>query len=303
MNKDLKQKTIKINGKDINIFVDYDNKNVYMSQKELAKMYDVTKYTLIRLFKKNIVESVSVGAKSATTDNDLEHTEISIPIVGNDGKNYSVKHYNFEVIKQVGYAINYDITNQFVDIINDLLNDNSEIIIDDNWRNEANNFEIVKYNNGNFSLDVNVSPKDDTVWLNQKELALLFDTTKQNISLHINNIFNDNELDERVVVKFFFTTTQHGAINDLVQKKMVAYYNLDMIISIGYRVNTKRGIEFRTWATKILKQYLLKGYSYNEKRCLDCTSSIISLQNEVDELKRLAYFKDSQINFKNEILF
>ena len=148
-------------------------------------------------------------------------------------------------------------------------NDSNNDIID-NSLNKAITYEIVRYNDGDFSLDVSISPTEETVWLNQNEIAYLFSTNKQSISYHINNIFKDKELEMNQVVKEILTTGNDGKLYN------VLYYNLDMIISIGYRVNSKRGIAFRKWATNILKNYLLKGYAINEKRCLECNSSIYS---------------------------
>lgn len=118
--------------------------------------------------------------------------------------------------------------------------------------------EIVEYKiNNNFSLKVML--ENETVWLSQIQMAELFDSSKQNISLHINNVFKENELNEKSVVKEYLTTASDG------KKYNVKYYNLDVIISVGYRVKSQRGTQFRIWATKILKEYLLKGYIFQQR--------------------------------------
>ena len=106
--------------------------------------------------------------------------------------------------------------------------------------NDKEKYELIKFTDGNFSLDVKVSPNEDTVWLTQSDIALLFATTKQNISLHIKNILKDKELPPSVV-KFFFTTASDG------KNYKTKNYNLDVILAVGYRVNSKRGIMFRRW--------------------------------------------------------
>ena len=119
------------------------------------------------------------------------------------------------------------------------------------------------FENQNVKLEVNM--KDETVWLNREQMAKLFDRDVKTIGKHINNALKE-ELEDEVVVANFATTTKHGAIEGKTQTKEVEYYNLDMIISVGYRVKSKNGIIFRKWANKILKDYLIKGYAVNEKR-------------------------------------
>ena len=119
------------------------------------------------------------------------------------------------------------------------------------------NYELVKFVDGNCELEVNVSPSEDTVWLSQEQMAYLFSTTKQNISLHISNIYKEKELDNRTVKDFL--TVQIEGIRTI--KRFVRVYNLDMIISVGFRVKSQRGIVFRKWALSILKSYMLKGYA------------------------------------------
>ena len=125
------------------------------------------------------------------------------------------------------------------------------------------NNEIIIFENQDVKLEVNV--KDETVWLSLEQMAKLFARDKSVISRHIKNALEE-ELKNELVVANFATTTKHGAIANKTQTKEVTFYNLDMIISIGYRVKSKNGIIFRKWANKILKDALLKGYSINEKR-------------------------------------
>ena len=146
-----------------------------------------------------------------------------------------------------------------------------------NELDERNKF--IMYTTDDGQVDIEVRLEDENVWLTQNSMAGLFDTTKQNISLHIKNIFEEKELEENSVVKECLTTAKDG------KKYNVEYYNLDVIISIGYRVKSSQGIVFRKWANKILKDYMLKGYAVNQKRLeyLEKTIKLIDIANRIDE--------------------
>ena len=133
--------------------------------------------------------------------------------------------------------------------------------------------EIVLYQ-PNESIRLEVRIEDETVWLTQAQMAELFQTTKQNVSLHINNIFKEGELLKEMVVKESFTTTIHGAIEGKFQRNKISLYSLDVIISVGYRVKSHVGTRFRQWATCVLKEYMLRGFSINQH--------LISLQEHFD---------------------
>lgn len=121
--------------------------------------------------------------------------------------------------------------------------------------------EIILYQpDDTLALDVRV--EDDSVWLTQAQMSELFQATKQNISLHIKNIYREGELEETSTVKEYLTVQKEGKRS--VQRR-ISFYNLDVIISVGYRVKSLRGTQFRQWANKILKEYLLKGYSINQR--------------------------------------
>lgn len=139
---------------------------------------------------------------------------------------------------------------------------------------------MVKFEDSEFQLDVNIDTNNDIVWLNRKQIAQLFERDVKTIGKHINIILKE-ELDTSTVAKFA-TVQKEGVIE---KTREIEYYNLDMIISIGYRVKSKRGIIFRKWATNILKQYLFTGYLINQKRCLNCKDSILMLSNELRNLE------------------
>jgi len=134
--------------------------------------------------------------------------------------------------------------------------------------------EIIVFEEDNVKLNVNV--QEETVWLTQKQMCELFSKGQATISEHISNIFNEGELDEKSNIGF-----SDNANSD----KPIKIYTLDVIISVGYRVKSKRGIQFRQWANKILKEYMLKGYSINQKRLeyLEKTIKIIDIANRIDD--------------------
>jgi len=137
-----------------------------------------------------------------------------------------------------------------------------------------NKFEIITFKDGEFSFPVNVSPTEDTIWLKQEEIALLFDRERTVILKHIRNIFKEKELDENSVCAKNAQTGPDG------KTYYVLMYNLDVIISVGYRVKSKRGIIFRKWASSILKEYMLKN---NE--CSECKEKIINLVERISKVE------------------
>ena len=148
--------------------------------------------------------------------------------------------------------------------------------------------EIVMYSSGGLTEHIEVRIDEETVWLTQEQMALLFGRDRSVITKHIRNIFSEGELSKKLVCAFFAHTTQHGAIKGKTQTTNVEYYNLDVIISVGYRVKSKQGTQFRIWANKILKDYLLKGYALNN-RMNRLESNMETLKEKVNEI-------DLQIN-------
>ena len=125
--------------------------------------------------------------------------------------------------------------------------------------------DIILFETEDSEVSLQVQVQDETVWLTRNQMAELFDRDVKTIGKHINNAIKE-ELAEQVVVAKFATTTQHGAIKGKTQTHMTDFYNLDVIISVGYRVKSQRGVEFRRWANSVLKDYILRGYAVNDKR-------------------------------------
>ena len=145
------------------------------------------------------------------------------------------------------------------------------------------NNEIIKFVNGDLELDVNISPNKNTVWLTVDQLCTLFNKNKSTISRHIKNIFNEGELDEFSSVAKNATQLKRydpRTGKDRISNVEVNYYNLDVIISVGYRVKSQNGVIFRKWATSIIHDYMLKGYAVNQKR-LDVLNKTIAIQSRM----------------------
>ena len=157
---------------------------------------------------------------------------------------------------------------------------------------------IFVYESGEIELKVSVN--NETVWLTQNQLALLFSVTKQNISLHINKIIKENELEEKAVVKDYLTTAKDG------KKYKTKHYNLDMIISVGYRVNSLQATKFRQWSTSVLKQYITDGYIINgdkitHERFISLESKVEELSSQLDILTRKELQPTNGIFFNDQV--
>lgn len=149
-----------------------------------------------------------------------------------------------------------------------------------------NQVEIYKSDGG---TQIKVRFEQDTVWLTQSEISALFQRDRTVITKHINNVFKEGELEEKLVCANFARTTPHGAIAGKTQETVTKCYNLDVIISVGYRVKSKQGTQFRQWATQRLKDYLVKGYTINEKRLAEA-------ENRFNELKQAIQLFDKVAN-------
>lgn len=160
-----------------------------------------------------------------------------------------------------------------------------------------NKSEIILYTTPDGTVKIDTVFQDETIWLTQAKMAGLFNVKVPAISKHLKNIFEEGELDEKVVVSILENTTQHGAIEGKTQKKLVKYYNLDAIIAVGYRVNSKRATQFRIWATNILKEYIIKGFAMDDDRLKQ-----IDKWNYFDEwLERIRDIRASEKRFYQKI--
>ncbi len=284
-------KTIKFTDGDfsLDVRVSVEDGTIWLSANEIAKLFDVSIATARRVIKStyNLIESDVILSSEKKSKNDfilrLSHKTRPITLYGNSfiieiEKELKGKHFRtFE---------NFIIKNQ-------------------RYKESDNNSEnnnIIIFDNGTIKLDVSVSPKEETVWLTQVQISLLFETTVSNISMHIKNILSDNELDPNSVIKDFLSTAQDN------KQYLVQQYNLDMILAIGYRIKGKRAIEFRKWVSNVLKEYMIKGYAINESRAIVTADNFLRLENEIYSLKNKiesivkdnSYVKE-KIVFKGEV--
>ena len=155
-------------------------------------------------------------------------------------------------------------------------------------------YELIKFTDDDLVLDVNVSPQEQTVWLTQDQIAVLYNKSRSTITEHINNIFDEGELTKMTSV----------GISDGSTHRPAKLYNLDVVLAVGYRVKSQRGIVFRRWATNILKQCLLKGYVVDEDRTLVTNENYINLINKVDNINlRVEKLENEKICENNKIFF
>jgi len=160
------------------------------------------------------------------------------------------------------------------------------------------NNQLIIYQTEDGKVKIETHFENETVWLNQTQIGELFQKSKKTISEHITNLFKEGELDEQVVVRKFRTTTQHGAIEGKTQTRDVNFYNLDVVISVGYRVKSHRGVHFRKWATALVKEYLIKGFAMNDELLKEAGGG-----NYFDELlARIRDIRSSEKVFLRKIL-
>ena len=313
--------TIKYQSKngELDVVISIENKIAYMTAQNIATLFGKEKSNILKIVRKILSkqdETLFVANKAYSVAKFATEWKRKGQIIQR-----KTEHYSINIIIEIGVQL---ISNEALFL--------KEYI--DNYFKERSNFDdknfndIIIYNNGNISIDVRVSPKEDTIWLTQEQIAILFDTTKQNISDHIQNIIHDNELENDSVVKESFTTqvifeenayaettsnipvsNQFSSEASLPFLKVlphvssdgktydVIFYNLDMVLAVGYRVKSQKAIRFRRWATKVLKQYLLKGYSIDQKRTIVTDENFMNLTNEVLEIKeQVRQIKEQQKN-------
>lgn len=158
------------------------------------------------------------------------------------------------------------------------------------------NYELVRFEQNGLTLDVNVSPLEETVWLSKEQIGQLFDRDRSVVSRHINNIYKEGEL-------FKDSSCAKNAHEVNGQTHYTELFNLDVIISVGYRVKSRNGVVFRKWANNVLKQYLLKGYVINENRTLITNENYINLINRVENIDLRLSKIERKDNIQNENIF
>ena len=267
----------------VDVMISIEKKTAYLTQKDMSILFGKS------------ISTISEKIKGVFSENDRlisEKGQISEKSLGRP-----IKRYDLKTVLEIGERIK---SNRGL-----LLKDFVDNYFLDYYKNSN---KTIIYNNGNINLAVTVSPEEDTVWLTQSQIAVLFEITQSNVSKHIKNIFEEGEIENPVHEKYSYTDslgkesllTDHSVhknflYTDSVHKESlytasdgktysVDYYNLDVILAVGYRVKSKKAIEFRRWASSVLKQYLLKGYAIDENRVLDYNQNINELNDCVVKL-------------------
>ena len=299
-NEEINYQLIKFEDGDfsLDVYQLIDDNTIWLTTNQMSKLFDKTSRTIINHIKRLTLlrDQRSTNAlflEEQRKSNGNSNGNNNVRYFRVEGVDQKVATYSIEVVEYIGKRIRSNRLDTFLKWVSGLnYNTNISAI------NSEKTYELVKFQDGDFSLDVNVSPDEDTVWLTQNDIALLFDTTKQNISRHIKNIFSDNELKYVSVVKDCFTTATDGKVYK------VTYYNLDMILSIGYRVRSSRGNKFRIWANSILKQYLFNGSSINKDRLIAYQSNILNLESDLIDVKnRIKGLEETVYSINNKIIF
>ena len=242
------EKYVKEDGSEVNVYFDIDRQTIWMNQNELSNLFEKSWVTITKRI--NII--VEIIEKGFSVCSKFAHT-------GADNKNYEVEFYSNELIDKLALKFRFEKYYEFKEWVSS--------VFEKSKRDLSKKYEIVEFNDENISLDVNVDYEHDTVWLTQEQIAFLYDVDRSRISRHINNIYEEKELEEGS------TCAENAQVQfegDRYVTRNIKYYNFDMVLAIGYRVNSKRGILFRKWASSVLKKHSFNGYAINEKRCLDC---------------------------------
>lgn len=288
--KAYKTLTYKINNESLDIQVDEKTKEAYLSEKQIAKLFQKSRGSIAYQIRR-------LGFNQ--TDRSLC---LKINQTGTDGKQYLTSCYSLKVVSLIGKSFGSDEVIKLQDFIVQSFED-SEPFIDD-----CSN-DIIIYNNGRISLAVKISPEEDTVLLTVKQMAMLFETTTDNVYLHIKNIVDEGELsttEDSSTVQRDIPRVESIIEDRLIEKPSqndsvsiykirtlagnnkyydVMHYNLDMILAVGYRVKSKRAIEFRRWVSSVLKQYLIKGYAIDANRVTISKENFIQMENSVKSLE------------------
>ena len=296
---------------EMDIRISIEEKTIWLSFNEVANLFNTTRQTI---YKKAKILEVKEGDKLTAKFTERAPTVKQLSTnckLKKEGKKILL---NLDYILEIGTQLGSNRGLLLKDFLDKCLNENNEVEED-----------TIIYNNGNMSLAVTISPNEETVWLSVQQIATLFETSSNNIYKHVRNIQNEGEMRNSVVDKSSTTGLEmtptcknslpvtkkslvtenmpafHKQIPSLASDGKVYYvdfYNLDMILAVGYRVKSKKAMEFRRWATRVLKEYLLKGYVINEERVtiskenfLQLESDIQNMKIELKEIKQMTFYE------------
>ena len=257
--KSFKSINYQIDDKEIIVYFD-ELDNAYLTQKEICKLFNKSVSTVSQ----HISRIIRMEDDFEYFEN-LKQLTTKINIIGSDGKTYFVNCYHLDLVIQIGYKVNSNNALKLKELI-----DNKYEII------EQNLDKVIIYNNGEISVDVRLSIEENTVWVDITRIAAILNREKSVIYKHIKDIFEEGELDEKSNLHFLPIANSD---------KPVAFYNLDVFISVGYRVKSPQAIAFRKWATKTLREFIIKGYSINKNVVSISEKNYYELRKDVDDIK------------------
>ena len=260
---DYKLVKFKNNNKEIDIKIDKENKTAWFTSEDMRELFGRDKSTISR--------QISDALNNVNQKDQFVARLATFRFFKGKLIERKVKHYSFEIVNKIAQKLDPELRIELAKFIENYLKDNEPLLLTDD--------DIIIYDNGSLKIPVSISENKQTVYLSQADIAILFGTTRENINLHINNIIQEGELDINSVSKYYLHTASDG------KKYNVNKYNLDMILAVGYRTRTKAAIQFRHWASDILKNYMFDGYSINAERCIECKDAVVSLANCVYSLK------------------
>ena len=264
--KDTKILKFKDNDVELEIIYSPEENTCWLSTKQMAELFQKDR-TSISKYLKNITENKCTA-----------NAHISVNFAHISGIDKRQKYYNLDVILNIAKRLKSNRGLMLKTFIDEQLKTNTINQISD---------EIIIYDDGFHKYELNFSLTEETVWANQTKIADIFETTQQNVSMHINNILEDKELDDSVHKDYLYTALDG-------KQYLVTFYNLDMILAVGYRVRTAKAISFRRWASGVIINHLKQLYASKGPNCIICRNEILELQKDVTQLK---------LEAKNEIVY
>lgn len=271
---------------DVNISL--EEKTIWLSVEQMANLFKKDRSVITRYIKR-----IYTNNQDEKMHNSCKIAQVQLDDTNEVGR--KVKVYNLDIILLISQYARSNRGYLLKEFLDRYLNENASI-----------ENEIITYSNGNVQIAVSVSPKEETVWLTANQIGMLFDTSLQNVTMHIKNIYEEGEISNSVLkdslitdisVLEDFAYTEKPNLNLLTEKEvftlasdgkqyLTKFYNLDIILAIGYRVKSKKAIQFRRWANTVLKQYLLKGYAIDRTRVSVTNDNIHQLENDVFKIKQ-----------------
>ena len=272
----------------MDVNVSLEEKTIWLSVEQMANLFKKDRSVITRYIKR-----IYTNNQDKKMHNSCKIAQVQLDDTNEVGR--KVKVYNLDIILLISQYARSNRGYLLKEFLDRYLNENASI-----------ENEIITYSNGNVQIAVSVSPKEETVWLTANQISMLFDTSLQNVTMHIKNIYEEGEISNSVLkdslitdisVLEDFAYTEKPNLNLLTEKELLTvasdgkqyltkFYNLDIILAIGYRVKSKKAIQFRRWANTVLKQYLLKGYAIDRTRVSVTNDNIHQLENDVFKIKQ-----------------